>query len=226
MPLFSQRVGIKPISKAFQYEALDQDTRNQIWSVLYSSVFEYYIPPTPFSISGSKSEKVEILAKNIWISYFKKPIDALRDPRESISEIRKIIIDGIWYEVLDLLEYIIKTYDKSTFTNFKDSINVIFERESCVYRFVELEVLEVTDKTEIDAIEKAIELMKPYSKHLSRALELLSDRKKPDYRNSIKESISAIEAICRDICKDEKATLGDALKKLKSKVLLKQYHKK
>ena len=40
---------------------------------------------------------------------------------------------------------------------------------------------------------------------------MLRNRKNPDYRNSIKESISAVEAICKKITGDKKATLGKAL---------------
>ena len=68
--------------------------------------------------------------------------------------------------------------------------------------------------------------------HLKRSLELLSDRKNPDYRNSIKESISAVEAICQIISGKAKATLPDCLKALKEQkpmhpafeqALIKQY---
>jgi hypothetical protein len=45
----------------------------------------------------------------------------------------------------------------------------------------------------------------------------LSDRKKPDYRNSIKESISAVEAICQIISGKQKATLPDCLKAFKDR---------
>jgi hypothetical protein len=42
----------------------------------------------------------------------------------------------------------------------------------------------------------------------------LSARDSPDYRNSFKESISAVEAACQIITRDPKATLGAAVKKL------------
>lgn len=59
------------------------------------------------------------------------------------------------------------------------------------------------------------------SKHISTALSLLSQKPEPDYRNSIKESISAVECICRKITK--KNTLGDALKELdRSGIILPQ----
>jgi len=54
-------------------------------------------------------------------------------------------------------------------------------------------------------------LLQPVREHLNQALKLLSDRKKPDYRNSIKESISAVESLSKIISKQDKATLGPAL---------------
>ena len=36
-------------------------------------------------------------------------------------------------------------------------------------------------------------------RHLANALEFLSDRENPDYPNSIKESISAVEAVAKEI---------------------------
>jgi hypothetical protein len=50
------------------------------------------------------------------------------------------------------------------------------------------------------------------NQHLKRALELLADRENPDYRNSIKESILAVESMCQIITGKDKASLGDALK--------------
>jgi hypothetical protein len=43
---------------------------------------------------------------------------------------------------------------------------------------------------------------------------MLSDREAPDYRNSIKESISAVESACRLVTGNKVATLADALKKV------------
>ena len=39
----------------------------------------------------------------------------------------------------------------------------------------------------------------------------MSDRQNPDYRNSIKESVSALEGMCQKILKKDKVTLGDAI---------------
>jgi hypothetical protein len=45
-------------------------------------------------------------------------------------------------------------------------------------------------------------------------MELASDKHKPDARNSIKESISAVESTTKVIAQTPKATLEDALKVL------------
>lgn len=81
----------------------------------------------------------------------------------------------------------------------------------------------MTDKNEIQEIEEslvnsAVPHLKSVYVHLSTALSLLSDRKSPDYRNSIKESISAVESISKIIAGDRKAELGKALKVLSDKI--------
>lgn len=78
------------------------------------------------------------------------------------------------------------------------------------------EFVEVTDEAEIQAIEDAFELavdrFSPAREHLDAALRLLSHRTEPDYRNSVKESISAVEAVTQVLSGDPKAELGKALK--------------
>lgn len=81
----------------------------------------------------------------------------------------------------------------------------------------------MTSEEEIAEIEDALEATKGLEgvhTHLQTALSMLSDRKSPDYRNSIKESISAVEGICKLIAQDEKATLGSALDKIETRVEL------
>ena len=73
-------------------------------------------------------------------------------------------------------------------------------------------------RNRIQEINKIID--SPYQSvkiHINKALALYSDRKKPDYENSIKESISAVESYCALITNDKKATLGQALKQIEQK---------
>ncbi|MFW2076158.1 hypothetical protein ACG94X_00255 [Acinetobacter sp. ULE_I010] len=94
------------------------------------------------------------------------------------------------------------------------------EKENSVYRIINNEVTPITSEQEIQSIEDALENANQYSgvqQHLNQALKLMSDRQNSDYRNSIKESISAVESICKIVTDDEKATLGKALKIIEDK---------
>lgn len=93
----------------------------------------------------------------------------------------------------------------------------VFQILGFAYRIVNNQIVEITSEEEIVEIEEALKVSDPIAEHLSTSMALLSQRPNPDYRNSIKESISAVEYICREIT--GKTTLGDALKELDKKGL-------
>ena len=108
-------------------------------------------------------------------------------------------------------------------------MNDCLEIENSAYRVINYQITPITSEQEIQSIEDALENTHPYTgiqQHLNQALKLMSDRQKPDYRNSIKESISAVESICKIVTDDEKATLGQALKIIESKYGLHEALKK
>lgn len=82
------------------------------------------------------------------------------------------------------------------------------------YRFVKNTITPITDKAEIASMEQTLESGHAFEgvmAHMSRALELYSQRKDPDYRNSIKEAILAVESAAKVISGKKKATLFDTL---------------
>ena len=100
---------------------------------------------------------------------------------------------------------------------FVQYLNERFQILGFAYRIVNNQIVEITSEEEIVEIEEALKVSDPIAEHLSTSMALLSQRPNPDYRNSIKESISAVEYICREIT--GKTTLGDALKELDKKGL-------
>ena len=101
--------------------------------------------------------------------------------------------------------------------------NSILKRELSGYRFIGDVIAPITSEQEIAEIEEALtskDSLQPIAIHLQSALNLLSDRKSPDYRNSIKESISAIETICKLITNNERASLSQAIKVITNKIEL------
>lgn len=125
-----------------------------------------------------------------------------------------------WYTKFDLIEFTIRALRHMTprgdklyatvVNNFIKMLNMTFQRLDYAYRVVEDQLVEITDQEEIAAIEEAVRQNSTIKTHLSEALKLMSNRQNPDYRNSIKESISAVEALCREITGE--STLGDALR--------------
>lgn len=130
-----------------------------------------------------------------------------------------------WYTKLDLIEFTLSALRKmnprgdrnylKVISNFVGILNSTFERLDYAYRVVDDQIVEITDQEEIKAIEEAVRQTSSIKTHIENALKLLSSRPKPDYRNSIKESISAVEALCREITGEN--TLGPALKALEKK---------
>lgn len=126
-----------------------------------------------------------------------------------------------WYKKLDMIEFTIRylyALSKDGYNNyylkFADEfiklLNYFFEDLNFGYRVLDKIIVPVTTDGEIKSIEEAIETSENNVRmHLHCALEKLSERPKGDYRNSIKESISAVEAYCRNIT--GKDTLGNAL---------------
>ncbi len=93
--------------------------------------------------------------------------------------------------------------------------NRILEEETSGYRIVEKQVIPIVAEIELQSIKDAMSI--PYESvraHIEKAVDSYSNRRKPDYENTIKDAISAVEALCCIITGNKKATLGEALKQL------------
>ncbi len=98
--------------------------------------------------------------------------------------------------------------------------NQVFEKEFVGYRFIGNIITPITDEIEVSEIKIGLEVeFNGCRSHIQKALGFLSDRENPDYKNSIKESISAVESICTIIVNEPKKTLGDAIKAFEKKGL-------
>lgn len=120
-----------------------------------------------------------------------------------------------WYYIYDVLEYLIEY--RRLQKNKIDELNMILKEERSGYRYYNNCFVKITNEGEMQELIKAQK--SPYESVnvcMKKAAQLYSDRQNPDYENSIKESISAVEAMCCIITglEGREATLGKALKKL------------
>ena len=158
---------------------------------------------------------------HIWTNFLDEKITDYDDNNIIEEYIDADEID--WFYKLDLIEFSLdyieklvqngKIANQKVLLDFVQRLNKQFQRLNFAYRVIDNKIVEITSKEEIIAIESAlVQSQNNVKSHLNKALELYALRPEGDYCNSIKESISAVEAYCRE--KTGENTLGDALKKL------------
>jgi hypothetical protein len=217
MALFSQRAGIRSLNKVIQRESIDDELRNALWTAFHDIFVNAYYHDEGRSIPYyPHREELELWLYSLWTGFYKAPSDTQPKFREAIGQIRADFFRLEWHWVFDFLEFSAKRAKECGPLLIK-FVNVQLQRENSAYRFVGTEIVEITDRQELASIEEALSGPKAARIHFERALDLLSDRRAPDFRNSIKESISAVEAVCRLIANSQSDTLGAALKKISVK---------
>lgn len=217
--LFSQRQGLTPSLKSLQLESMDHDLRTRLWNCLTVFYWEQFNGYSTDSISGSN---LASHFSRLWHSFFKLPLEDIPVRYHRVTEfVRGEFENWPWYRVYDFLEFMIAETDFESRHRFAEGFpgacNTVLEEENAGYRIVDGRVTPITSATEIASVEDALteaEAFPGVRAHLAAALRLLSDRDQPDFRNSIKESISAVESVCKTLSGDEQATLGAALNKL------------
>lgn len=197
---------------------MDDELRIGLWNLVTIFVWnDVKHPGSNWNLTSTENQRIKELCLKLWLHYFKRPIDQLSDHWSIVhAELRKYFFACHWYEAYDFLEFIHDNYDKYQFEDkFSSACNSFLERESSAYRFINGAIGAITDPTEIGEIESAISSSpSPVRAHLDRALELLTSRDSPDYRNSVKESISAVESLVSLTLGSDKGTLGQMLKQL------------
>lgn len=213
---FSARYGYKPIREIIQIDSMNDELRNALWSILHGYIWS----TLAVRYGGRRAFKgydsgITSLFSGFWLDFFKKPLDTLQDDwAEVVKLLRRFFFDCEWHQVYDFMEFVAEHYPRGDYNSFITTCNVYLQQEGSAYRFIDGIISRITDNEEISSIEAGLADSNDSTRtHLRKALELQSDKNSPDYRNSIKESISAIESLTMSVV-GEKATLGELLKKL------------
>jgi hypothetical protein len=201
MATFAERIGKRAPRTIVQTDALDAETRTELWNVLVvlQDIFER---ARERDYNGTVEAQV---VDAIWTQEFKEPRDEMPSRAFVWQRVKTLLLEGEWFDALDLIEalvrYIGRYEDWTTAdlqTAMRDAFNERFERYLLGYRFVGGEITPIATSAEAAAVDEAIAAVTPIAgaRHaLERATELLADREHPDYPNSIKESISAVESV-------------------------------
>jgi hypothetical protein len=188
-------------------EAITDELRNLLWNVIDNSVgYNDY----------------DTLTYIIWNDLYKKPTDSRpvehqafggTSYQKSWQYVRNVFFKAEWHGIYDHIEF----FAQRGIVHI-DIFNTVLTKECAAYRLIKGQICQITEEQEIKEVSEVVQLdgkFAPVKEHIQSALMHLSSRSNPDYRNSIKESISAIESMAKIMTGEDNATLGDALKILK-----------
>lgn len=220
---FSEKMGHRPIKTVLQVDSIDDDLRASLWNLIDRWIFSQ--PNFKYRQYGHGD--IDEFSKILWEFYFKRPFDKRSDKVPAIlAHIRNYFFSCQWYEIYDILEFFVEYLDQDG--SLTVQINKILERELAGYRIINGNFIPITCDLEISEIQNVLD-SSPFSgarSHIAEALNHLSNRSHPDLRNVIKEAISAVESACKELARDDKASLAEAVKILEREKPMHQALKK
>lgn len=215
---FSQRFSIDPNRTGFQLRSMDDTLRNRLWNCIYC---EYMMEFTEFW-GNIAYESNNDFVNWFWAECLKRPSQKIHgvNCRSLCDFMCNDFLKKAWYEIYDIIEKVAQIGNNSGSCNesFIVSINEVLRQEMAGYQLVGNKITPLVNEYELSEVGKAIDCpVESARKHIEKSLALMSDRIAPDYANSVKESICAVEAIVQAIGKTKK-TLGDGIKELGPKI--------
>lgn len=219
MSLFSERNGYVKISDILIKEDVPDFVANAICSA-FDGACNVMDEESKHEWGDEPSEKFESF---IWTHFLNKRMSQYRISKlfGEIDDIESFITspDTPWFKKIDFIEFVlvnIKSISQNAYDYFLNDLNWQFSRLNFGYKIVADQIIDSITEEEINSIEAAVNNKDSNIKeHMTRALELYSQRPEGDYPNSIKESISAVECICRELTGAK--NLGEALNALEKK---------
>ena len=221
---FSERYGYVNPEEILRknYESMTEELRVRLWNLFFRFLEK---------IKEKNQKTWNDLVLIIWNKIFYKEID--QPPiiyshwHSKLSyKFKKEFMSLKWHEVYDLVEFIFRFLSQTRMLKeyaiiFQQAINQILEEELAPYRMVEGYITPITNEHEIQAIKEAFkkaDKYQPVKEHLEKALIHLSNRTNPDYVNSIKESISALESLANLLLNTSGRTLTSLHQRLCSQL--------
>lgn len=190
------------------------DVRSHVWNVLHVEIFE----DDQEDMQPDRRGTLTLLfLREIWRDVLVRPIDEV--PNNFVvawQQFRQLLMscaENVFYAIVE---------HAGRANDVQEKLDEALERGRAPYRFVGDKLIPTTSKHEVEAIEDATQAvasptLATVRLHLDEAARVLANRAQPNDRNSIKESISAIEALVAVVL-GRRGTLGDLLKSIDDKL--------
>jgi hypothetical protein len=145
-------------------------------------------------------------------TYLRWPTDEVPyHEHDARDRLKKWFFAAEWHEVYDFVEWLLTLPGNARVArwqaedtialmrDFANALDAALVRDGSPYRLLRGELVPITSKPELDEVTAAYG--SPFSgarEHVRQAAHLLSIKPHPDLRNSIKESVSAVESVLRE----------------------------
>lgn len=212
---FSTRIGLYTPRSVFQVESMDDKLKTKLWDVIHVYFYKviWYMHP----------QDREQISKFLWCDILEKSIidiptiydDNTPDLFEIWNIITRLKMSYSWNENYDFIESIMQI-DFDNRQDFNSAIEKVLREELAGYTLIENSIIPITNEIEVKEIEISLKnttRIETVHNHIQTALAHLGNRQNPDYRNSIKEAISAVESMVSFI-NGSNGTLGKGIQKL------------
>jgi hypothetical protein len=192
---------------------MDQPLRNALWN------WAFWAREKNNSSGWSEEYWYAAATGGVWDELLHATLDTI--PLNPRNDIKRWFMALPWDEAYGFIEYLLPLvnhyrdeYGRYKPTDLRARLNGVLERELSGYRVIRDELVPVTSPTEIAEIASAAAPKKGFevvSQHIVSSLSLLGKKPEPDYRNSVKESISAVEAAAKLLTGEKSGGIDKAL---------------
>jgi hypothetical protein len=191
---FSDRIGATIPRDVFQLEDMDNALRASLWNW--------------FTDLMSKEQRV---GESYWARATKDYYD-----HERREKLKPLFMEARWFQVYNLLEFVLPRTGayRGLRADYSGNVNAILAREMSGYRWIAGALSPITSADELASVTAAASVRTGYegvATHIGTAAALLGKRPDPDLRNSIKESISAVESAVKLVTGENSGGIDKAL---------------
>lgn len=211
---FSIRTGAR-IPPQLGLQDMPRGLRTSLWNVIQPWIFE-----------SSQVDEYRLRAQWIWnfhaIKWRADEIPTHSYRYRATEQLGEWFFAAEWHAIYDFVEALptmvlagvgannlnqlrrhstsLYDYASRTISKYIRDLNSMLAREGAPYRYQSGHLLPVTNELELEALADAVSKT-PFNgarMHLEQAMSLISARPEPDYRNTIKEAVSAIESLLQE----------------------------
>ena len=216
---FSQRFGFTPPAADLHETEFPNSLRAGLWDYLQIGFLSD--PTSRGSPYLGYSLQFRSFCNVVWHHFLFEPMDTIPEsPYEAVREVRRFFFALEFNRAYAFLEFC-GNLSRGCWIEFAPDYfrlqcNRILERERSAFRFLGSILVRITSDDELEEVSKSITQNQSsgVSSHILRATQLYSQLPNGDYRNSIKESISAVESAVSFVTGEKPSGISRPLKKI------------